>query len=251
MENPVDAQLGAAAKGVMTGRPADELPEKKLKMPKGKFLDLHRHLPSAAFTLVALLVVAAFAGVFIYAGVYNIGADAPHSSVVKMTLDQVRERAIAHHARDIAVPADLASPQRIAAGAGLYAEMCTGCHLGPGVEPSELSQGLYPPAPALALASTRSAAQQFWIIKHGVKLSAMPAWGRTHDDMLIWDMVAFMRTLPKLTPTQFQEALASAPADHDEMMKDMPGMAGLGHHDSGPPKAAGHAHAKGTKPHVD
>lgn len=235
----------------MTGRPEDDLPEQELKMPKGQFLDLHRHLPSAAFTLVALLLVAAFAGVFVYAGVYNIGADAPHSSMVKMTLDQVRERAIAHHARDIAVPADLASPQRIAAGAGLYAEMCTGCHLGPGVEPSELSQGLYPPAPELARSSARSAAQQFWIIKHGVKLSAMPAWGRTHDDKLIWDMVAFVRTMPKLTPAQFQAALESAPADHDAMMKDMPGMAGSGHHDSDSPKAVGHAHATGTKPHVD
>ena len=251
MENPVDAQLGAAAKSIMTEHRQDQPPEGKSGMAKGKFLDLHRHLPSTAFMLILLTIIAAFAGVFIYAGIYNIGADAPHSRVVTMALQQVRERAIAHHARDIAVPADLASPQRVAAGAGLYAEMCVSCHLGPGVEPSELSQGLYPPAPKLALASTRSAAQQFWIIKHGVKLSAMPAWGRTHDDKLVWDMVAFLRTLPKLTPAQYQAALASAPADHDEMMKDMPGMAGAGHHDGGPPKAAGHNHAKGTKPHVD
>ena len=63
----------------------------------------------------------------------------------------------------------------VAAGAGLYAEMCTGCHLGPGVKPPELSQGLYLPAPEQAVASKRSAAQQFWVIKHGVKRSAMPA----------------------------------------------------------------------------
>lgn len=195
-------------------------------MAKGKFLDLHRHLPSAAFVLVVLLIVAAFAGVFIYAGVYNIGADAPHSKMVSMTLDQVRERAIAHHARNIVLPRDLGDAKRIATGAGLYAEMCTGCHLGPGVEKSELSQGLYPPAPELARGSDRSAAQQFWIIKHGVKLSAMPAWGRTHSDELIWDMVAFLRTLPKLSPEQYKAAVAGAPADHDEMMKDMSGMAG-------------------------
>ena len=118
-------------------------------------------------------------------------------------------------------PADLASATRIARGAGLYGEMCSGCHLGPGLEKSEISQGLYPPAPELARASGRSAAEQFWIIKHGVKLSAMPAWGRTHDDALIWDMVAFLRTLPKLSPAQYQAALASAPEDHDAMMKGM------------------------------
>ena len=180
-----------------------------------------RHLPSTAFVMLVLLILAGFAGIIIYAGVYNIGADAPHSRFVYMALDQLRERAIAHHSRDIVPPADLNSAERIAAGAGLYGEMCTGCHLGPGVEKSEISQGLYPPAPELARPSDRSAAQQFWIIKHGVKLSAMPAWGRTHDDQLIWDMVAFVRALPKLSPEQYKAALASAPKDHDEMMKGM------------------------------
>jgi hypothetical protein len=84
-----------------------------------------------------------------------------------------------------------------------------------------MSQGLYPPAPELARGLNHSPAQQFWIIKHGVKLSAMPAWGRTHDDQLIWDMVAFIGTLPKLSPEQYKAAIANAPEDHDEMMKGM------------------------------
>lgn len=193
-------------------------------MEEGKFLDLHRHLPSAAFVGLAALVIAAVGGVFIFTGVYNIGADAPHYRPVYMALEQLRDRAIMHHARNIVVPADLNSPVRISTGAGLYTEMCTSCHLGPGLEKTEMSQGLYPQAPELARGQDQSAAAQFWTIKHGVKLSAMPAWGRTHDDQLIWDMVAFVRTLPKLSPEQYKAAIASAPADHDEMMKDMPGM---------------------------
>jgi mono/diheme cytochrome c family protein len=150
-------------------------------MAKGKFLDLHRHLPSAAFLGLAALLTAAFAGVFVFAGVYNIGADAPHYQPIYMALEKLRDRAIKHHARNIAVPADLNSPARIATGAGLYTEMCTGCHLGPGLEKTEMSQGLYPQAPELARSQDQSAAEQFWTIKHGVKLSAMPAWGRTHE----------------------------------------------------------------------
>ncbi|MEO7635512.1 MAG: cytochrome c [Sphingomicrobium sp.] len=214
-------------------------------MAQGKFLDLHRHLPSAAFVAVLALVVAGFAGAFIYAGVYNIGADAPHSRIVYMALDRMRERAIAHHARDIAVPRDLNDAKRIAAGAGLYTEMCTGCHLGPGVEKSEMSQGLYPPAPELARTTDRSAQQQFWIIKHGVKLSAMPAWGKTHGDQLIWDMVAFIRQLPKMTPQQYRAIVASAPADHDEMMKDMPGMSGMTAAPAKQDESKPHSHAPG------
>jgi mono/diheme cytochrome c family protein len=185
--------------------------------------DFRRHLPSTSFVLIVLLVVAGFAGIFIYTGLYNIGADAPHSRLVYLTMDELRERAIARHARDISVPADLGDPKRISAGAGLYDEMCTGCHSAPGLEKSELSQGLYPRAPELARTNDRSAAQQFWIIKHGVKLSAMPAWGRTHDDRLIWGMVAFIRQLPKLSPGQYRAAVASAPESHEEMMEHMSG----------------------------
>ena len=186
-------------------------------------MDLKRHLPSAAFVVVFLMLVAAFGGIFIYAGIYNIGADAPHSSAVYGLLKQLREHAVAHHSESIVAPRDLNSPRRIEAGAGLYQEMCTGCHLSPGVEPSEMSQGLYPPAPDLAKTGDRSAAQQFWIIKHGVKLSAMPAWGKTHNDGLIWDMVAFIRQLPKMSAEQYKTAIANAPEDHEEMMKEMEG----------------------------
>lgn len=209
-------------------------------MAKGKFLDLRRHLPSTAFVLVILLIIAGFAGIFIYAGIYNIGADAPHSRLVYTTLDQLRERAIANYSRNLVPPADLDSPKRIQAGAGLYSEMCTGCHLGPGIEKTELSQGLYPQAPELARTTNHTAAQQFWIIKHGIKLTAMPAWGRTHNDKLIWDMVAFLRTLPKLSPEEYKAAVANAPADHDEMMKEMPGVPGT--HDAAPNASHEHSH---------
>lgn len=231
-----------------------ETPEGEDTAPKGQFLDLHRHLPSTAFVALLALVLAAFGGAFVYAGVYNIGADAPHSAMVYNTLDMFRERAIAHHARNIVVPANFNDPKRIATGAGLYSEMCSGCHLGPGVEKSEMSQGLYPPAPELARGIDHSPAEMFWIIKHGVKLSAMPAWGKTHSDDLIWDMVAFARALPKMSPEQYQAALASAPAEHDEIMKQMPGMSGMsgmGKGEAAKPTPIGHSHPAGTKPHAD
>lgn len=187
-------------------------------MAERKLFDVNRHLPIIAFVLLLLIALAA-AGAFIYSGVYNIGADAPHSRVVYNLIDELREHSVARHAEGIQAPAGLSDPKRIAAGAGLYNEMCTGCHLGPGVERSELSQGLYPAAPELARGDDLTPAQQFWVIKHGVKLTAMPAWGKTHDDQLIWDMVAFIRRLPKLNDRQYQAAVASAPESHNEMMK--------------------------------
>ena len=84
-----------------------------------------------------------------------------------------------------------------------------------------MSQGLYPAAPELARRDDLSPAEQFWVIKHGVKLTAMPAWGKTHNDELIWDMVAFLQALPKMSPQQYKTTVASAPEDHEEMMNDM------------------------------
>lgn len=181
----------------------------------------------------------------IYGGLYNIGADAPHLRPTHWLIASLRDRSISVRARDISVPNDLDDPKRVTTGAGLYGEMCSSCHLAPGMEKSELSQGLYPQAPELARAGGRSPVQQFWIIKHGIKLTAMPAWGRTHNDDLIWDLVAFIRTLPRLTPAQYQAAVKSAPADHDEMMRNMPGMQmkdGRGSEESGEKSHPGHSH---------
>lgn len=179
---------------------------------------LRRHVPSMTFLMVTIAISLSVAAAVIFSGAYNVAADEPHTAAVFQLLDSVRERSIAVRARDISPPADLSSPKRIAIGAGLYAEMCSGCHLGPGVERSELSQGLYPRAPELARPQNMTAAEQFWIIKHGVKMSAMPAWGKTHPDQLMWDMVAFVREMPGMSSAQYRTLVASTPADHDKMM---------------------------------
>lgn len=177
---------------------------------------LRRWILSISILAILLLVAA---GIFVLSGAYTIGADAPHSKIVFTILDELRDRSIEHHSEGVRPPSNLGDPKRIAAGAVLYNEMCTGCHLGPGLERSELSQGLYPSAPELASGDDLSAAEQFWVIKHGVKLTAMPAWGKTHDDELIWDMVAFIRQLPKMNAQQYRAAVASSPASHHEMME--------------------------------
>jgi mono/diheme cytochrome c family protein len=182
-----------------------------------------------ALLLIAVALMGA-AGLMIYAGAYNIGADAPHTAPVFRLMNLVRQRSITVRAAGITVPPDLDDPKRIADGAGLYNEMCSGCHLGPGVELSEISQGLYPRAPELASGPALSPAEQFWAIKHGVKMTGMAAWGPTHKDTLIWDMVAFLQKLPGLSAAQYQLAVKSAPADHDEMMNDMKMDDADGHH---------------------
>ena len=166
----------------------------------------------------ALLVLVGAAAVGIYAGLYNIAADVPHTQPVYWLLETVRDRSIAARARDIVVPNDLNDPNRISRGAGQYADMCSGCHLAPGMKRTEISRGLYPRAPELRRKTDLTPAEQFWVVKHGVKMTGMPAWGVTHDDELLWDVVAFVRKLPELTPEQYETLVKNAPK-HEELMQ--------------------------------
>ncbi|MEX1060314.1 MAG: cytochrome c [Methyloceanibacter sp.] len=172
-------------------------------------------------TVPALLVAVGAAAFGIYAGLYNVAADIPHTGPVFWLVETVRERSIAVRAADVVVPGDLGDPKRIASGAGQYAEMCSFCHLAPGMKRTEISRGLYPRAPELRRGSDLTPAEEFWVVKHGVKMTGMPAWGLTHNDELLWDVVAFLRKLPELTSDEYQALVKSAPKTHDEMMPDM------------------------------
>jgi mono/diheme cytochrome c family protein len=156
-------------------------------------------------TIVAtLLVLAIVAVVFVGSGVYNIGADDHHTRVVLAIIEQLRERSIAVRARAIGVP-DLADPNGIAAGAEHYATLCAGCHLAPGVAKSDVRPGLYPHPPNLAQEDIHDVRRAFWTIKHGIKMSAMPAWGKSLDDAAIWDVVGFLQRMPGMTPEVYQQ----------------------------------------------
>jgi mono/diheme cytochrome c family protein len=171
--------------------------------------------------LAALGVILAAGAIAIYAGVYNVAADIPHSQSVHWLLETAREQSIALRAADIAAPGDLSESRRIVSGAGQYAEMCASCHLAPGMKRTEISRGLYPRAPELRRKRQSTPAEDFWVVKHGIKMTGMPAWGVTHDDGLLWDIVAFLRKLPDLTPEEYQALVKSAPNTHDEMKHDV------------------------------
>lgn len=183
---------------------------------------MKQHIKHHSITvIVTLAALTAFGGVFVYAGIYNIGADAHHTAPVFVILQTLRNRSIHVRSENIRVP-DLSDPQLILKGAGQYAAMCTSCHLAPGMADSEIRPGLYPQPPNLSRVRI-DPQDAFWVIKHGIKMSAMPAWGTSHDDPTIWSMVAFLQKLPDLTPEQYKQIVAKAPPDED-MGGDMKGM---------------------------
>lgn len=179
--------------------------------------------------VVAIILGIAGLGIYAWSGAYNIGADVPHWPVTYDVLAWFRNRAIANHDASVQVPADLESPARVQLGAEHYSEMCTGCHLKPGESGDEMRKGLYPTPPDFSRMKHPVDPQMaFWIIKHGIKLTAMPAWGKTHSDRKIWAMVAFVRKLPGMTPAQYKAYTAHdhGESDHAEGDHAAPASAG-------------------------
>lgn len=162
-----------------------------------------KHARGWMFGLLTMTLLIVGIGGFIYSGIYDIGADDPHTGFVHKAVETLRDRSIAARAKSIAVP-PLDDSNLLLSGGPDYAEMCTGCHLQPGVTSSEFRDALYPQPPNLTQPSKKNPAEMFWVIKHGIKMSAMPAWGSMHTDERIWAMVAFIQRLPELTPAQYQ-----------------------------------------------
>ena len=172
---------------------------------------------------LGILIFAALAvlgGVIFYigAGGYDIGADTPHWEMTRKFMEVVRDRSIAARANKIEVP-DLQDEQLVLKGAGQYAAMCVNCHLAPEQPDSEIRPGLYPKPPNLSEQRV-DPKTAFWVIKHGLKMTGMPAWGLGHDDATIWSIVAFVTRLPGLSAEHYKDLVARAPPDEEmESMK--------------------------------
>jgi len=156
------------------------------------------------FIAATIVVQMIGAVIFIESGMYDIGADDHHTKLVLALIQRLRDRSIEVRMRATDVPA-LDDSRRISVGAERYAALCVGCHLGPGVSHSDIRAGMYPHPPGLAQEEVQDSRRAFWIIKHGIKMSAMPAWGKTLDDSSIWDIVAFVRAMPQMTPESYQQ----------------------------------------------
>ena len=75
-----------------------------------------------------------------------------------------------------------------------------------------MGRGLYPKAPDMRLAGTQDLTdgELFWYIEQGIRFTGMPAWGTGTQSggTATWQLVRFIRHLPKLTEAE-REAMAS------------------------------------------
>ena len=133
--------------------------------------------------------------------------------------------------RSLSMPAGakaLASPKRVddagIAGARMHwADHCALCHANDGSADTPIGRGLYPKPPDMrsALTQSKSDGELFFIIENGVRLTGMPAWSvnGSHAEES-WALVAFIRTLPRLTAEELEQMKAMNPRSQHEAMEE-------------------------------
>ncbi|HKQ05602.1 MAG TPA: c-type cytochrome [Blastocatellia bacterium] len=186
------------------------------------------------------------------------------------------EKTMAMHARRVSTPSDamsLKNPNAIteesmAEAREHFVEHCSVCHGIDGKGQTTIGQRMYPPVPDMTQGETQQKAdgELFYIISNGVRLTGMPAWEGEDTPESIWDLVAFIRHLPQLTPEELdcmKEVAGQAgeetgggnnhsgeeKGDHKNDEKKSVGNENHAKPDAAKPKMKPHTHGPGAKPH--
>jgi cytochrome c553 len=155
--------------------------------------------------LLVLAAAALVAGLlFAWSGLFNVGASTGHWAITDWFLHYAMRKSVETHAGDIAVP-PLEDPALIHRGAGHYASGCAPCHGAPGQPRSAIAAAMTPPPPFLPdKVPEWQPNELFWIVRHGVKFTGMPAWAAPERSDEVWAMVAFLLRLPDLQPDDYR-----------------------------------------------
>jgi mono/diheme cytochrome c family protein len=159
----------------------------------------------SAVVIIVVLLSAPFA--VMKTGVINVSADAPPPAWEASLMPMALRASVKRHAPVQANPVT-PTDANLAGGAEIYNQMCASCHGRTNGKPGILGASLYPPAPQLSGHPTAySEAELFWIVKHGIRNTGMPGWGRQLSDDDLWHLAALLKRFD-----QFPAAAKGEPA---------------------------------------
>lgn len=154
-------------------------------------------------SLGVIVLLAGSALLTVFTGGYNVAATQRHNQVVGWALDTTMHNSVERRAGDIATPPEFTRAM-IESGASEYKECCAHCHGGVGKGRADWVAGMRPHPPALARTANQwSEREVFWMVKHGIKMSGMPAFGPNHDDQTLWNITAFVKAMPNMTAEEY------------------------------------------------
>jgi mono/diheme cytochrome c family protein len=161
--------------------------------------------------IVAMSLVLVLGLVFALMGFVNMRADNPPSKMESTLAGHAMDASVARAAPKLANPvaADEAS---LVAGARLYRDHCTMCHGDPAHPKSPLADSLNPPPPQfMDDMADMPENQNFYILEHGIRWTAMPGWKNVLTVQQIWQTVTFLSHMNDLPPAAKQVFTETVP----------------------------------------
>jgi cytochrome c553 len=168
---------------------------------------IRRSLP-----LALKLAILAFFGAVLFAasGLYNVAATSRHWWITQAFLRFTMESSARTHALPVEVP-PLDDAGLIDKGAGHFETGCRPCHGAPGAPASPIAASMLPEPPDLSVTVPIWPPNQlFWVVKHGLKYTGMPAWPAQSRDDEVWAVTAFLRRLPSLSAAEYDRLAKGA-----------------------------------------
>jgi len=172
------------------------------------------------FVIVVLAALALAGGAVFNLLQHGISARDEPTAIEAFLARRLRHLAVPWSERKAKNPVP-ATPEALSRARAHFADHCASCHANDGRGKTTIGQNLYPKAPDMWLEDTQglSDGEIFSIIKNGVRLTGMPAWGDSghEDDAETWELVHFIRHLPELTAEELEEMVRFNPVSRAEL----------------------------------
>jgi len=152
-------------------------------------------------------VIALTAALYFYArfGFLDLRADQAPSALERSIAGNAMDESTERHAPRQKNPLP-PTQENLVAGARLYRDKCSDCHGGPLNPQSDYGRSFNPRAPQfMKEAPDMPEHENFYIIQHGVRWTAMPAWGGLMTDSEVWQLVLVLSKFEKLPPEAVDE----------------------------------------------
>ena len=138
---------------------------------------------------------------FVRGGGVSLATTAPPLPLEK-TVAQMALRASIGNAKDQKNPLPI-DDTNMRAGVSAYKEHCVVCHGAPGLPPTAISKGMFPPPPQLfdkeGMVTDDPEGVTYWKVTHGIRLSGMPGFGGTLSDTQRWQVTMLVAHADKLS----------------------------------------------------
>jgi mono/diheme cytochrome c family protein len=157
-------------------------------------------MKSFLFGILTIIILLAVVLVFALLGFVNMRADNPPSHLETAIASHAMDASVARAATKLTNPVT-ADEANLVAGANLYRDHCSLCHGDPAYPKAPLNGSFNPPAPQfMDDKADMPENQNFFILQHGIRWTAMPGWKNVLSDQEIWQLVTFLSHMSDLPP---------------------------------------------------